>query len=150
MAMELIDHSSAYGDVDLPRYSVVSDWYDADHMAVADLSNEIVGQRVFAFTDDAQRVEPYSPIPGKSVTADFGVPGFIFSGDDGDSLWFWPELEDMAFRFEPETGNRVRQELSEGISRLVSQGALVYCRKVDLGGDTDPVFEFLTSEAEAA
>ncbi len=122
------DVASNHGKETL-RYSVVADWYDAVLMDVADLSGEIAGRRVVAFADDAQQVIDYAP--GDMQASLPGTAGFLFSGDDGDSLWFWPESEEIAFRFEPETGRVLRQSLSEGISRLVNQGALVFCHKVE-------------------
>lgn len=137
-------------DLDASRYSVVSEWYDADQMSVADLSDEIVGQRVLAFAGASDRVEHYSPSAVSFSSTLTGSPGFLFSGDDGDSLWFWPESEDIAFRFEPESGNLLRRQLSENISRLVSQGALVFCRKVDSVEQDDLVFEFPALQDEKA
>lgn len=146
------DYGFDYVDTDdsqESRYSVVSEWYDAGTMGIADLTDELAGQRVIAFAGD-DYAESYSPAVGLAYGADTGVTGFLFNGDDGDSLWFWPESEDIAFRFAPETGNLLRRELSENISRLLSQGALVFCQKVDLAESGDTVFEFPVLQQKAA
>lgn len=130
------------------RYSVVSDWYDADGMEFADISDEVAGQRVVVFAGPTDHVMQYSPAAVRGTGA--GVPGFIFNGDDGDSLWFWPESEDIALRFEPETAKLLRRELSESVIRLVSQGALVFCRKIDNAAQGDVLFEFPALEENAA
>ncbi len=126
-------------DADAYRYSVVPDWYDAEAMRAADVSGEIVGQRVVAY---AGGVDSSPAARAGSVSTDNGVPGFLFCGDDGDSLWFWPESDEMAFRFEPETAGSLRKELGEEVSRLVSQGALVFCYKTETSGQADELLVF--------
>lgn len=142
--------STANQAPDSVRYSVVSEWVDAERMTSADLSDEIAGQRVVAWADETNRVERYSSSAVDSGGVSSGVPGFLFSGDDGDSLWFWPVSEDIAFRFEPQAGSQLRRELSENVSSLVNQGALVYCLKIDTSQQGDLLFEFPASDQNAA
>ncbi len=139
------DHTEDSRDI---RYSVVSDWYDADRMGAADVSGELAGQRVVALPDSPGEVIAYSP--GLPIARSAGTPGFLFTGDDGDSLWFWPESEEIAFRFEPESGRRLRRSLSEAVNRLVSQGALVFCTRVEANGASEAEFEFPILEERAA
>ena len=135
-------------DAEAYRYSVVPDWYDAEAMNMADVSGEVIGQRVIAYAGQAGN-SVGSPV-GSSPDSGNGLPGFLFCGDDGDSLWFWPESEDMAFRFESETAGRLRSELSEEVSRLVNQGALVFCYKNDVSGESSGLLVFPGLDEQAA
>lgn len=138
------------------RYSVVADWFDGCRMEPADLSDEIVGRRVIAGYGDAPggrlpgpwrtRMQPeLMPASGRRPS-----PGVLFLGDDGDSLWFWPDEAEIAFRFDPSTVDRVRRSLDENVSRLVSQGALVSCRWIEDASDGGAVLEFPAAVADAA
>lgn len=122
----------------------VSQWFDASTNMEADLSREVAGKKVVSFAsqglDGAVMYEPGIDGPAGPVAG--RTPGFLFTGDDGDSLWFWPEGETVAFRFEPGSADALRGALSEHVHRLVCQGALVFCYEERLSDNGDPVFRF--------
>lgn len=121
---------------------VVSEWRDAVTLAEADLSGEIAGQKVVPLVDGSEQCAVFEPVVKELLRSYRGTPGFLLNGDDGDSLWFWPEGEPVAFRFEQESSNRLRRMLAESVSRLVSQGALVFCYQERESKSGDPIFHF--------
>ncbi len=130
--------------------SIIPDWCDAELMSVADLTCELAGQMVVPAAGEDDQTVFYSPAITQNRLASSGDPGFLFNGDDGDSLWFWPESEPVAFRLEHEKGNGLRMQLSETVDRLVNQGALVFCYRVRSDGTGDQMFEFPEFVDEAA
>ncbi len=104
---------------------LVSDWFDADAMRFVDVPPGIAGERV---TADGNPIADSPPYPLSDSASVYGTaPGYIFCGDDGDSLWFWPEAEELAFRFDIDAAMSLRQALPVEVVRLLTQGALIYC-----------------------
>lgn len=121
---------------------IVSEWRDAATFIEADLSGELAGQKVVPFIGQPEHAVAFDLAIRELTGSCPGTPGFLFYGDDGDSLWFWPEGEPVAFRFELEAESRLRSALVESVDRLVSQGALVFCYEEREPASGDPVFHF--------
>lgn len=130
--------------------SFVSEWRDAATLMAADLSGEVAGQRIVPLIGHSEQSVVVDASIERQLGSLSGTPGFLFNGDDGDSLWFWPEDGPVAFRFEPGATNRLRSVLAESVSRLVSQGALVFCYEERDSVHGDPVFHFPELELRAA
>lgn len=122
--------------------SVVVDWRDAGDHAPADLSGELAGQMVVPFDGVPGGVIPFSPDVADLTSYFAGQAGFLFFGDDGDSLWFWPVDSQLSFRLDKAAERSLRQALSEPVDSLLSQGALVFCYCEPGGVDGETVFHF--------
>ncbi len=135
---------------EIERATVISEWADAYGTLQVDLSAEITGRKVVLLTGEEFSAVIYEPgiVPTSGSLAD--TPGFLFVGDDGDSLWFWPESESVAFRFEQSAGDGLRRDLDRSVDWLVSQGALVFCYQTRAAEADEPVFWFPELQSLAA
>lgn len=106
------------------HHGVVPQWYDGVHMRPADLSQGIAGRKVIALGGE---VFDYKASLSGGLLSRNRVPGFLFCGDDGDSLRFWSQPEGPVFQFEPSASVLLWRTLGTPIANLVSQGAAVFC-----------------------
>lgn len=132
------------------RVEVISEWRDGTTSRMADLTGEVAGQKVIPLIGHEGQAALFEPGVSELLASSPGTPGFLFIGDDGDSLWFWPDGEPVAFRFEPEAAGRLRGMLVVSVSRLLSQGALVFCYEERDLASGDPVFHFPELSLRAA
>lgn len=132
------------------RVGVVSGWFDGELMAEADLSCELAGRKVIAAPGAPDHATALSHSMLLALSSTPGTSGFLFLGDDGDSLWFWPGTEKVAFRLEPQARDELRRSLSTDVDALVSQGALVFCYHSRIARDVAASFRFPVYGLQAA
>ncbi len=113
---------------DQNRVAVVPEWVDGDTMQIANLSSELTGLQVRLDIPGDSSVHPVSP--NVFAFTEASVSGLLFIGDDGDSIWFWPENESVAFRIEETLSRKLWSTLPEGVIFNISQGALIACSYV--------------------
>ena len=126
---------------DSPHYEIVPEWWDGETMRRVTGTPEMVGRAVVACTERCECAALLSAFDSTGYSLPTGTPGFLFCGDDGDSLWFLPEDEDLALRLEQNRETEVRKALPSGIHRSVSQGAFVFCCYVRNAG-VESAFQF--------
>jgi hypothetical protein len=124
------------------RVEVISEWCDGTTLSTADLTGELAGKKVIPLIGHDGQAALFEQGVSELLASSPGTPGFLFIGDDGDSLWFWPDGEPVAFRFDPEAAEKLRGMLIVSVSRLLSQGALVFCHEERDLASGDPVFHF--------
>lgn len=130
----------------LERYEIVPDWWDGETMRRSAVPLELTGLPVVACIDRCSCTMPLTDSVLADVDLPAGASGFLFVGDDGDSLWFWPQNEEVALRIEQSHEESIRRSLPFGVHRAISEGALVLCSYTR----TNAAFQFPEHLTQAA
>jgi hypothetical protein len=134
--------AAAPGDPGATPFPSDTDWLEAETMSMASAPALLAGRKVVPMAESMDGAVPFDAEIALLTSGYPGVGGFLFVGDDGESLWFQPVGDHLAFQFDPADSKRLWSRLPASVSRLVVQGAMVLCSEERAQGNGDSMFHF--------